>query len=268
VGRVAAAIFLMLGVSCAHSPMLSTLPEGPGAFARDGALAIMEITNRCNEKGLPSTITPLRVNLSVTGTIGRRRVDALMRVALGGGVRVELLRGREAPTVLATIARDHRTTLFLPSGRKSRVLRDESFEAILERLIGLSVDPDALSRVVSGCYLLSPLGYVSEYGENWRRLPGGNDGKVYAHRESTSDPWKMAALYYPGKSLQAQWRLDYQDYQDGFARTLRLTTEDRRVDLTFKVIRLEPRASLPETVFVVDVPSNAREITLADLDAL
>jgi hypothetical protein len=78
----------------------------------------------------------------------------------------------------------------------------------------------------------------------------------------------MAALYYPGGSLRPQWRLDYLAYQDGYARILHLTSEDSRVDVTFRIVNLDPRPSLPATMFSIDVPPNTLEISLGDLAPL
>jgi outer membrane lipoprotein-sorting protein len=59
--------------------------------------------------------------------------------------------------------------------------------------------------------------------------------------------------------------LDYQAYEDGYARTLRVISQESHVDLTFKIVNLDPRPSLPATMFSIDVPTNAREISLGDL---
>jgi len=75
----------------------------------------------------------------------------------------------------------------------------------------------------------------------------------------------MAALFYPGRPLRPQWRLDYQTYQGRYPRTLHLTGEDAHVDVTFTIVILDPRPSLPAAIFSIDVPPSAQEISLADL---
>jgi hypothetical protein len=75
-------------------------------------------------------------------------------------------------------------TLFIPGGRSSRVLRDTSIEALLERRAGGQL---ILAANVGGGYRLKPDGYGSEYGQHWRRMPGWN---VYAYRESLATQWR------------------------------------------------------------------------------
>jgi len=268
VRRVVTAVPLLCGMACAPAPVMTpvmTLPQGAGTFARDGARAIQEISNACVDPDLGRPTGTLSIEVSAIGTIGSHRIDTRMLAALGFGVRIEVPNRRGAPTVLAVEASDTKATLFVPRGRSSRVLRSTSFEAILDRIAGVSVDPRALLRIVGGCYLLEPYGYVSAYGERWRRIPGGNGGNVYAYRESVAAPWQMAALFYPGRPLRPQWRLDYQTYQGRYPRTLHLTGEDAHVDVTFTIVILDPRPSLPAAIFSIDVPPSAQEISLADL---
>jgi hypothetical protein len=131
--------------------------------------------------------------------------------------------------MLATQGGD--AVLLLP--RDQRVLRGQPPQAILEALVGVNFAPADLLAILTG-------------------------GKLYLRRTSQ---WQLRAAQRDG------WQLEYTMGQSQFPASVRLTSESQKVpvDLTTGLSELETNVDLDPAAFRIDVPPDAKPLTLDEL---
>jgi hypothetical protein len=253
------AMSILAATSCVRQP--GPPPIARGVLALDGALIIEEFAKNCQDAE-----SPWHAEIAIRGSIHGHRIAEHARAGFAGAsARIELGSPNTEPhVVLATRGGEGHSTLLLSD--RSRVIEDQSFEVVLERVLGVKVDVRTLSQILLGCHLLEPVGDITAYGEHWRRISGGRNGNEYLYRDSSSEPWRIVTLYYPGEGLQWKLRLDYDDFDDGVARTRRVRgPEAGGVDLTLTLLRLDIRASITDDLFSIAIPPSAMVMTLDEL---
>jgi hypothetical protein len=257
---------ILVAASCVRQ--LGPPPIGRGVFAQDGARIIEEMTDNCQDAE-----SPWYAEIAIRGSIHGHRLAEHARAGFAGAsLRIELGSPNTQPhVVFVTRGGEGHSTLLLSDRSRvgsdgSRVVKDETFEVVLERVLGVKLDVRTLTRILLGCHLLEPIGDITAYGEHWRRISGGRNGNEYLYRSSSSEPWRIVTLYYPGEGLQWKLRLDYDTFDDGVARTRRVRgMEAGRLDLTLTLLRLDMRASMTNDLFSIAIPPSARVITLDEL---
>ena len=153
-----------------------------------------------------------------------------------------------------------------PSQRATFVSRDNGVltapaAAILEALVGLSLEPQSLLAVLSGCGLREPpVGEPLRYGD--LIAIGGPDARVFL--STTAGRWRLAAAQLSG------WLVDYRPTAEPWPGELRIrSTADGRpaISLSISQNQVEVNTSIPAAAFSVAVPAGASPLTLDDLRA-
>jgi outer membrane lipoprotein-sorting protein len=234
------------------------LPEGPGEPASDGGEAVAAATAACR------AVSALAAEVSVSGMVGGRRVRGRLHIGLAApdSVRLEAVAPFGQPLFIL-VARDGEATLLLT--RENRVLNDEDPEAVLEAIAGVPLDPAALRRALTGCVARPAEDQARSLDGDWRVVPDGA-GLVYLRRDGRQGPWRVVAALH--RQSQPEWRVTYEDFEDGFARRIRFVSADRRrFDLRLDLSQMDTGVQLGAEAFEIRIPAGAEPITLQELEA-
>ena len=245
-------IFLLaLAVACGRrSPELPTGTTTP--FADIGP-AYAEASSACR------AIKTLTVSMALSGRAAGVRLRGRVDAGFEAPSRMRL-EGR-APfgrPVFVLTSQDDVATLVLP--RDERVLAGASPAAIVEALAGVSLTPDALRTVVSGCGLA-----VSEAATNGRLYAGdwaaGDVGDTTAYLRRSAAGWQMLG------AARGLLSVFYADFQDRRPTTVHLQAgrNGESADLTLRLSQIEVNPTLDPRTFQQEIPPQAAPLTLEEL---
>lgn len=206
----------------------------------------------------------------LSGRVGGRRVRGRLQLGLGdpNAMRIEAVAPFGQP-IFILAARHGEGTLLLP--RDNEVLRDAPASAMVEALAGIPLSPTELRAVATGCVSPSPSATGGQqYGDGLTAVTLADGSTAYL-RTIDAAP-RIVAAYRPGLVIE------YEDYQQGLPRTVHLrraqsgsgdapSGQGKGVDanLTLDLSQLELDVPLGPEAFEVDVPKDARPITLDQL---
>jgi hypothetical protein len=163
--------------------------------------------------------------------------------------------------VFTLVARDGSATLFYES--ESRVLRNAPPQDILGALTGVTLSPGDLQAILTGCVVPSPRPTGGRlHGNGWASIDLESGAMIYLVRQAGQ--WQLRAARREG------WQIDYPQWQGRFPQTVRMESAsvDVPVDVTTEISQLETNVDLDASAFRVDVPADARPLTLAELRAV
>jgi len=249
-GAVLALTLVMAG--CATKGFV--VPAGPGTptTAADPVFAAWSKT--C------AAIDTLTVEAGLSGQVERGKVRGRLHAGLtkGGGVRLEAV-APFGPPLFTLAGHADRATLWLP--RDSEVVRDETPAAIVDALAGVALSPGDLLAVMTGWLGAGDApGRAEQFAgltrvstgtgiDTWWRLPGG------------------AAR--PVAIVRGELQVEYLELGDGAPNVVRLTRRSSAgaamADLRLSLAQRETNVAIDPAAFRVDVPPDARAISLDDL---
>jgi outer membrane biogenesis lipoprotein LolB len=200
----------------------------------------------------------MSAELSLAGRAGAERLRGRVHA---GFVRPDSMRlegvAPFGPPAFILASRDRTATLLLP--RDSAVLRGQPPEQILGALVGVTLAPADMLAIITGCVVPSPMpasGRLHEKG--WASIAIG-DAELFLQR--TSD-WEIRAARRNG------WQIEYANWHgQQFPPTVRLISNAQtiNVDLTATITQVQANIDLDAAAFPVDVPPDARPLTLEQL---
>lgn len=247
----AAAILLTAASLSACAPKRINLPTGAGTPYPDAARVYAEAVKDC--RGVKTMQATLGLSGRAGSTTLRGNVDA--GFAAPDRIRLEGRHPLGRP-VFILVATGAKSTLLMP--RDDRVLRDVAPESIVEALVGLPLTPPELRSLASGC------GFGAGDPGEGRQYPGEYvavdvaGATTYLRRDQGG--WHVAGATRPPLTVI------YSDVASGRAATLRVvSTGTPRADITVRLSDLNINVTMGEDVFSVDVPSEARPLTLEEL---
>jgi len=250
-GRRARAFALACGLTviagCAQRPL--QLPAGTGTPLPDFAAVHAEISKSC------AGVRTLTAELALSGRAGDQKLRgrALAGFEAPSAMRLEGLAPFGQPAFIL-VSRGGDATLLLP--RDDRVLRGAAPEAILGALTGVSLAPDDVQAILTGCVVPAPKPIRgSQVGADWRVLDLAGGARLFLRRQGAA--WQLRAAERSG------WRIEYTAWQGTFPRAVRLISE--RVDMTAAISQLESNVPIDAAAFDVDVPRDALPLTLEEL---
>jgi outer membrane lipoprotein-sorting protein len=240
-------------VAACATPPAPVFPTTGGTPFADFASAYEQATTAC------ASITTFTASMALSGKAADRklrgRIDA--GFAAPAKVRLEGVAPFGRPVFVLTAA-DGRGTLVLQ--RDERVLADAPPDQIVEALAGVSLGPDALRRVVSGCGL--------SLREPVNGLLHANDLASVALADGTAFLRHGAGAWQMAGATQGPLTVAYSDYASGRPSTIRLraASGDRvSTDLTLRLSQVEINTPLDAKVFEADIPPRAMPLTLEEL---
>jgi outer membrane biogenesis lipoprotein LolB len=200
----------------------------------------------------------MSAELSLAGRAGAERLRGRVHA---GFVRPDSMRlegvAPFGPPAFILASRDRTATLLLP--RDSAVLRGQPPEQILGALVGVSLAPADMLAIITGCVVPSPMPTSGRlHGKGWASIAIG-DGELFLQR--TND-WEIRAARRNG------WQIEYANWHgQQFPPAVRLISNAQtiNVDLTATITQVQANIDLDASAFPVDVPPNARPLTLEQL---
>jgi hypothetical protein len=243
----------MCVVASACGPRAVSFPTGHGTPFPEFASAYEQATAACRAA---KTVT---VSMALSGRAGRTklrgRIDA--GFAPPGKMRLEGRAPFGRPVFVLT-ADDDRATLVLP--RDERVLTHTPPDQIVEALAGVSLAPDTLRTIVSGCALTADPPTAGEsFAGGWTAVVQGH---VTTYLRSTATGWQLAGATGDGLTVS------YSDYDRDRPAAIRLLAgsgDASAVDLTLRLSEFESNVPLDPAVFRAQIPAHAIPMTLDEL---
>jgi hypothetical protein len=235
-------------VSCA--PRLVSLPSGAGSPFPEFAAAWEQATDACRNTRTIAAV------LAISGRAAGQRFRAKLDGGFAAPARVRLELPAPGRPIFVYVVNGDRATLVFP--RDGRVLRDAPPAETFEALAGVSLGPDDLRAIVTGCGFSSgaPSGGRS-FDAGWAAV---NAGSATSWLEQVAGAWRLVA----GASRGVDVR--YSDFTGGRPGTIRLrTTQGAPTDLTIRLSQVDVNQPLEPAVFEADVPAGATPMTLQEL---
>jgi hypothetical protein len=237
----------------ACAPRLASLPSGPGTPFADYASAFAQATEGC--RGVRTMAAVLSLSGRAAGARLRAKIDAGFEAP--GRVRLEL----PAPgkPFFTFVAQGESATLVLP--RENRVLRNAPPAATLEALAGVSIGPDELRTVVTGCGFRAGQPTAGQSFNNGWAVVDLEDAKTWLHQRG--GVWQLAA------ASRGPLEVRYEEFTSGRPATIRLRTAPGQApaptDLTIRLSQVDINEPLGPGTFEVEIPAAAAPLSLDEL---
>jgi hypothetical protein len=247
-------IALLLAVagfaSASCAPRLVTLPSGAGSPFPEYAAAYEQATDACRNTRTIAAV------LAISGRAAGQRFRAKLDGGFAAPARVRLELPAPGRPIFVYVATGERATLVFP--RDGRVLRDAPPAETFEALAGVSLAPEDLRAIVTGCgFNAGPPSGGRSYDAGWAAVDAG---AATNWLEQVTGAWRLVA----GQSRGVDVR--YSDFAAGRPATIRLrTTQGAPTDLTIRLSQVDVNQPLEPAVFEVDVPPGAKPMTLKEL---
>jgi hypothetical protein len=248
---ISIAVSVAFVASCA--PRMVALPSGTGASFPEYATAYGQATDRCRD------VKTMAAVLSISGRAGRQRFRAKIDAGFAAPARIRLELPAPGKPIFTFVATGDDATLVFP--RDARVLRGAPASATLEALAGVPIGPQDLGAILAGC------SFSSNAPTSGRAFPGGwaavDAGNATKWLQQVDGSWRLVA------ASRGPVEVRYADFAGGRPSTIRLRTSPEAgqpaSDLTIRLSQVDVNEPLGDEVFQVDVPSDARPMTLEEL---
>lgn len=233
-----------------------TPPTGPGVPAPEFAQRFEEATRACRE------IRTMTAEAALSGRVGGRRVRGRLQMGLAdpNAMRLEAVAPFGQP-IFILAAREGEGTLLLP--RDNEVLPQAPAAAIVEALAGIALSPTELRAVATGC--VSPGAAATggqQYGDSLTAITLDDGATVYVRLADGAS--RIVAARRPGLEIE------YGRYERNLPRVVhlrRVAADGSQANLSLELSQIELDVPLGPEAFTVDVPKEARPVTLDQLRA-
>lgn len=229
-----------------------SLPSDPGSPLPDFSEIHARITSAC--RGART----LTAELGLRGRAAGRRLSGRLHAGFAqpGSMRLEAV-APFGPPAFILAARGTTAVLLLP--REDRVVTGESADAILGALTGVSLAPADVQALLGGCVLPSSQAIGGRLHANgWASIDLQGGATMYLRK---AGEWQLRAARRDG------WQIEYPAWQGAFPQALRLRSAGSsvEVDLTATLSQLQANTDIDPAAFTIDIPSNARPLTITEL---
>jgi outer membrane lipoprotein-sorting protein len=242
-------------------------PSGPGAPFPEFAQQFEEATKVCRG------VRTLTAEASLSGRVAGQRARGKLHIGLAepNALRLEAIAPFGQP-VFVLVAQNGEGTLLLP--RDNAAVKSAPAEELIDALAGLKLSPDELRAVATGC--VAPAASAT----GGQRYPNGLTaitlgGESSAYIATRNGVPQIVAARRPGLTIE------YDEFANGLPRRIRLRSAsaagsvdgagagagagDPRADLTLELAQVDLNVQLEPAAFKVDVPADARNLTLEEL---
>ena len=247
--RIALLLTIVSLATASCAPRLVALPTGAGTPFPDYAVAYEKATEACRN------IRTIAAVLSISGRAAGQRFRAKLDGGFEAPSRVRLELPAPGRSIFVYVATGKSATLVFP--RDGRVLRDAPPAETFEALAGVSLSPDDLRPIVTGCGFGGDPTGGRAFDSSWVAVDT-TDGTSWLSQAAGA--WQLAASTRTGIDVR------YSDYVAGRASTIRLrTTGTAPTDLTIRLSQVDINQPIDAAAFEADVPAGATPMTLQEL---
>jgi len=238
---------------CAARPL--RLPTGAGTPAADPAGMFEAAAAGCRG------VRTLQAELAVSGRSGR---DKLRGRVIAGFERPSAMRLEAVapfgPPAFILVSRAGMATLLLP--RDNRLLADAAPASVIEALTGVSVTPDDLLAILSGCGTIRTEAVaVRTYAGGWAAVDMADGATAYLRRQPRG--WRVVA------GVRGRLGVEYAEGAGAGPAIVRLRVTDEHggitTDLTIRLSQVETNRSIDPAAFSLRIPDAAVPLTLDEL---
>jgi hypothetical protein len=229
-------------------------PTGAGEPLPEFTRIFEEATKACRD------VRTLTAEAGLSGRLGGQRVRGRLHMGLAdqNSMRLELV-APFGPPGFVLVAQGGEGTLLLP--RDNAVVKAAPATELIDALAGLSLSPDELRAVATGC--VSPAAKPT----GGQRYPNGLaaitlEGDAIAYVDTRTNASAGVPLIVAAR--RPGLMIEYGKPVNGLPRLVRLRS-DSRADLTLDFAQVDLNVTLEPAAFKVDVPADARPLTLDDL---
>jgi len=242
-----------LALLSACAPRVVTFPQDAGAPMADAAAVYAEVSAGCRG------VRTFTAALGLSGQVGDARVRG--RVIAGfarpGSMRLDGV-APFGPPAFILAARPGAAVLLLP--RDERVVRDPDARSVLGALTGVPLSPADLLAALTGCVVPDAAAGTGRIHDNGlATIDLGNGATMLLRR--------VDGRWQPRAARRPLWDIEYDLWQGGLPRAVRLrsTGESVPVTLSVTVSEIEANIDLPDSAFTLDVPAGTTELSLEAL---
>ena len=248
--RIALLLASVCFASASCAPRLVALPSGAGRPFPDHAAAYEQATDACRQ------VRTMAAVLAISGRAAGHRFRAKLDGGFEAPARVRLELPAPGRSIFVYVANAGRATLVFP--RDGRILQDAPAAETLEALAGVSLSPDDLRAIVTGC------GFAGAQPTRGRSFDSGwvavDHDAATSWLEQAAGTWRLVAATSKGVDVR------YTDFVGGRPATIRLrTTQTAPTDLTIRLSQVDINQTLGPAVFEAEVPAGATPMTLQQL---
>jgi len=244
------AFCIALSVACGARRL--PLPSDPGSPLPDFREIHARVSSTCRG------VRTLTAEIGLRGRAGGQRLSGRLHAGFErpDSMHLEAV-APFGPPAFILAARGPVAVLLLP--REDRVVRDESADAILGALTGVSLAPADLQAILAGCVVPAPRASGGRlHADGWASIDLDGGATIYMRR---AGEWQLRAARRDG------WQVEYPSWQGAFPASIRLRSVPPSVDvdMTATLTQIEANVDLSAEAFAIDVPRSARPLTLAEL---
>lgn len=250
---LARAAWLILAASVASCTGVTAFipPAGPGEAAPDAASAWTEATRACR-----SAVT-YKGQLRVSGRIGGQGLPTTVNIATGVSAQGLRLEGRAAGRSIFRLAGTAQSAkLYIDDGHRYAMATPEE---LTFALIGVKFGPDRWLALVTGCGL--PDGAMTS-GARYAGMIAVSTSTGRGFLQMVDGEWRVMNGLFDNLTVQ------YRKFAGQWPKQWQLVSEagrDPAIGLNVDVDNTTVGEPLEASVFSLDMPANATQITLDEL---
>ncbi len=245
--------FCILALSACGAKRLA-LPADAGNPLPDFAAIHSELSRTC------SGIRTLTAELSLSGRAGDEKLRGRVHAGFErpASMRLEGV-APFGPPAFILVARAGDATLLLP--RDERVVRGARADEILGALTGVALAPADLQAILTGCVVPVPHPTAGRlHGNGWISIDLEGGATVFAVRQGQG--WQLRAAQH------GPWQVQYSMGTGALPVSVALHADmPVRVDLSAGIDQAETNVDLEAAAFNVNVPADAKPLSVETLRA-